>query len=82
MDAAWPGLVVEESNLSVQIASLRKLLGEQPEGGDWILTAPRLGYRFTGDVASLAAGDEAPAAEASPSIAVLPFENLSKDVAQ
>jgi DNA-binding winged helix-turn-helix (wHTH) protein len=26
MDAAWPGLAVEESNLSVQIASLRKAL--------------------------------------------------------
>ena len=27
MDAAWPGTAIEESNLSVQIASLRKLLG-------------------------------------------------------
>ncbi len=27
LDAAWPGLVVEENNVSVQIASLRKLLG-------------------------------------------------------
>ena len=27
MDAAWPGMAVEESNLSVQIAALRKLLG-------------------------------------------------------
>jgi DNA-binding response OmpR family regulator len=26
MDAAWPGMAVEESNLSVQIASLRKAL--------------------------------------------------------
>jgi TolB-like protein len=82
MDAAWPGLAVEESNLSVQIASLRKLLGERPEGGDWIVTAPRLGYRFNGDVRSLEAADDESAAEASPSIAVLPFENLSEDVAQ
>ena len=27
MDAAWPGTAVEESNLSVQIAALRKLIG-------------------------------------------------------
>ncbi len=27
IDAAWPGLVVEENNLSVQISALRKLLG-------------------------------------------------------
>ena len=33
MDAAWPGLAVEESNLSVQIAALRKLLGPTPTGG-------------------------------------------------
>ncbi len=30
MDAAWPGTAVEESNLSVQIAALRKLLGGGP----------------------------------------------------
>src|SRR5258705_8557215 len=48
IDAAWPGLVVEESNLTVQIAALRKLLGPQPDGSDWIATVPRVGYRFSG----------------------------------
>ena len=46
MDLAWPGLAVEENNLSVQIAGLRKVLGEAPGGGSWILTIPRGGYRF------------------------------------
>src|SRR5262245_6630459 len=46
MDAAWPGTTVEESNLSVQIGSLRKLLGHSPGGGEWIMTIPRVGYRF------------------------------------
>ena len=50
MEAAWPRLAVEESNLSVQIASLRKLLGETLEGADWIATTPRVGYRFAGAV--------------------------------
>ena len=54
MEAAWPGLSVEESNLSVQIASLRKLLGATPDGSDWIATAPRFGYRFAGAVEPLA----------------------------
>src|SRR5471032_2270615 len=27
LDAAWPGLVVEENNVSVQVAALRKVLG-------------------------------------------------------
>src|SRR5688572_26936855 len=40
MDAAWPGAAVEESNLSVQIAALRKLLGAAHDGGEWIATVP------------------------------------------
>ena len=46
MDAAWPGLSIEESNLSVQIAALRKALGSAPGGGEWIVTIPRVGYRL------------------------------------
>ena len=50
LDAAWSGAAVEESNLSVQIASLRKHLGRSDDGGDWISTIPRVGYRFVGIV--------------------------------
>ena len=50
IDAGWPGQVVEESNLTVQIAALRKVLGESPGGERWIETMPRRGYRFTGPV--------------------------------
>ena len=32
MDAAWPGTAVEEGNLTVQIAQLRKLLGPAADG--------------------------------------------------
>jgi DNA-binding winged helix-turn-helix (wHTH) protein len=48
IDAVWPNLAVEESNLSVQIAALRKVLGQEPGGEDWIETLPRRGYRFVG----------------------------------
>jgi TolB-like protein/Tfp pilus assembly protein PilF len=82
METAWPGLAVEESNLSVQIASLRKLLGETPEGSDWIATVPRVGYRFAGAVEPLGERGAEEPEEAAPSIAVLPFENLSQDVEQ
>ena len=34
IDAAWSGLAVEESNLTVQIAALRRALGEVPGGED------------------------------------------------
>ena len=42
MKTVWPGAVVEEANLSVQIAALRKLLGPQS-----IATIAGRGYRFT-----------------------------------
>ena len=59
MDAAWPGTSVEEGNLTVQIAQLRKLLGPADgpgdRGGEWIVTVPRVGYRFSGAVEQLGA---------------------------
>src|SRR5712691_7284729 len=50
IEAAWPGQAVEESNLNVQIAALRRVLGTTPDGGRWIETLPRRGYRFVGPV--------------------------------
>ena len=50
IEAAWPGQAVEDSNLPVQIAALRRALGELPSGGRWIETMPRRGYRFVGPV--------------------------------
>ena len=83
MDAAWQGAAVEESNLSVQIASLRKLLGPVPGGADWIATVPRVGYRFVGTVEALEGASVADKrSEPGPSIAVLPFTNLSEDSGQ
>lgn len=89
IDGAWEGAAVEEGNLSVQVASLRKLLGQSPDGKDWIITVPRVGYRFVGPV-NLQAGlldgrsDTSSTRETvgRPSIAVLPFLNLSNDPAQ
>ena len=83
MQAAWPDVAVEESNLSVQIAALRKLIGPQPNGSAWIGTVARVGYRFAGEVRNAsAAADPVPAANAPepelrPSIAILPFANMS-----
>jgi TolB-like protein/DNA-binding winged helix-turn-helix (wHTH) protein len=42
LEAVWPGLVVEENNLQVQISTLRKLLGAAA-----ITTVPAQGYQFT-----------------------------------
>lgn len=87
MDAAWPGRAVEEGNLTVQIAQLRKLLGSadggREEGGEWIATVPRVGYRFTGAVEQLDGARRTPLPPpGKPSIAVLPFVNLGNDPEQ
>ena len=81
VEAAWPGMAVEESNLSVQIASLRKLLGPAPEGGEWIITVPRVGYRFVAEEPATSV-PSSPIRSEAPSLAVLPFQNLSGDPEQ
>lgn len=50
LDAAWPGVVVEEANLSVQIAAIRRVLARAAGGDRWIETLARRGYRFVGPV--------------------------------
>jgi TolB-like protein/cytochrome c-type biogenesis protein CcmH/NrfG len=83
MDAAWPGTAVEEGNLTVQIAQLRKLLGPAADGGEWIVTVPRVGYRFTGAIEQLGDAKRTPLPlPDKPSIAVLPFVNVSNDPEQ
>ncbi len=48
MGSLWPGTFVEEANLSFQISTLRRALGE--DGAQWIETVPKHGYRFTAEV--------------------------------
>jgi hypothetical protein len=45
--AVWPAKIVEDSNLNMQIAALRRLLDEGRADGSCIQTIPRRGYRFT-----------------------------------
>lgn len=69
MEKAWPGVIVEESNLSVQISALRRNLG--PDGDSTIVTVPRVGYR-------LVARPTVPGTKrGAPLITVLPFANQS-----
>lgn len=80
IEAAWPHSVVEESNLSVQIAVLRKLLGPARRGQDTIVTVARVGYRFALPVraASIDGSVPLPASAAPPALAVLPLDDLSE----
>lgn len=80
LEIVWPGLVVEENNLSVQVSTLRKLLGPKA-----ITTIPGRGYRFSLDVRQGSASRQSemhqPRAAVidKPTIAVLPFSVLSDD---
>ena len=84
LDLVWPGLVVEENNLQVQISALRKILGAGA-----IATVPGRGYRFTLSLepagalpgGGVAPTPSAPSAADLPSVAVLPFVNMSDDAA-
>ena len=82
----------------MQIAALRRVFGEEPGGETWIETFPRRGYRFVGPVSiadqgavdtasqspnlAVAAGSSNPTLPDRPSIAVLPFQNMSGDPEQ
>jgi TolB-like protein len=93
--AVWPETVVEDSNLTVQVSMLRRVLDRARSNGSCIQTVPGRGYRFVATVTHPAAearaaprdvdaqhlDDRQPSYVAAPrlSIVVLPFANLSND---
>jgi predicted ATPase/DNA-binding winged helix-turn-helix (wHTH) protein/Tol biopolymer transport system component len=50
IDKVWDDSIVEESNLSQNLYILRKTLGTKPDGGQYIETLRRRGYRFNAEV--------------------------------
>jgi len=64
LDIVWPKLVVEENNLQVQVAALRKLLGPHA-----IATIPGRGYRFAHPLAEDIPAARPPDAVPSPASA-------------
>jgi TolB-like protein len=80
LDAVWKGTVVEENTLSRTISALRQVLGERAGRSRYIETVSGLGYRFIQSVtvAPGRAADTAPRPH-EPSIAVLPFDDLSRE---
>lgn len=97
IEDVWGGRIVSESTLTSHINAVRKAIGDSGEEQFLIRTVPRKGFRFVGDVTETQAservstGAAGPAADVSPpvpplpskpSIAVLPFQNLSGDPEQ
>jgi TolB-like protein len=91
MAAAWPGTVVEDNNLAVQISALRRILDRGRKQGSCVQTIPGRGYRFVAPVTRVdddarfafrtteTASDGAERSRPRLSIVVLPFANFSDD---
>jgi TolB-like protein/Tfp pilus assembly protein PilF len=89
LEAIWDGRIVSESAITTRINALRRALGDDGATQRLIRTFTRKGVRFIGEVREdrelLSPArymlEETRAIE-RPSIAVLPFQNLSADAAQ
>jgi TolB-like protein/Tfp pilus assembly protein PilF len=96
INAIWTGRIVSESTLASHINAVRKAVGDNGQQQCVIRTVARKGFRFVADVKSVEGVDlpgtepapsvqasaPEPALPAKPSIAVLPFVNLSGDEEQ
>mgnify|MGYP003606222143 CR=1 FL=1 len=88
----WCGRIVSDSALTSAINAARKALRDNGRDQRLIRTSARKGFRFVGDVRTQTAGTEllsatpedaaAPALPDKPSIAVLPFTNMTTDSAR
>lgn len=87
LDTVWHGRIVSESTLTSHINAVRKAIGDSGGEQRLIRTVARKGFRFVGQVeieqsASAESLETATAVPDVPSIAVLPFLNLSGDPEQ
>ena len=96
LDAVWAGRIVSESTLTSHINAARKAVGDSGQNQRLLRTIARKGFRFVGEVSEIASRSaalsesdapgktiaEAPALPDRPSIAALPFLNLSGDIEQ
>jgi DNA-binding winged helix-turn-helix (wHTH) protein/tetratricopeptide (TPR) repeat protein len=53
MREIWADTIVEENNITVSMSLLRKILGEDRQGRQFIETIPRRGYRFVAEVSEI-----------------------------
>ena len=81
----WDGRIVSDGTLNSRINSARRAVGDDGKAQAVIKTFPRRGFRFVAEVSGdgdTAQTPEPAAVSDKPSIAVLPFHNLSNDPEQ
>ena len=74
IEAVWHGRIVSESAIATRINAARAALGDDGKAQKMIQTVPRRGFRFVGGALDSTPDLTLPD---KPSIAVLPFENMS-----
>lgn len=95
LDAVWNGRIVSESTLTSHINAVRKAIGDSGAEQRLVRTIARKGFRFVSDVRQVGGPESREAAimpqiaipatavtAHKPSIAVMPFQNLSGDPEQ
>ena len=87
IDAVWDGRAISDGALNSRINSVRRAVGDDGSAQSVIKTFTRRGFRFVGAVSEdiapdSEAGNSLAAQSDKPSIAVLPFDNLSNDPEQ
>jgi len=91
INAVWKGRIVSDAALTTRLNAVRAAIGDTGEEQRLIKTFPRKGFRFVGQVKEtreVAGPDPGDAPESTlalpdkPSIAVLPFDNMSGDPEQ
>lgn len=84
--AVWAGRIVSDSTVATHINAARRLIGDNGEDQKMIRTSSRKGWRFVGEVTTRSAGTEPPDGQPSaperPTIAMLPFTNISGEPQQ
>ena len=96
MHVVWPDVIVTDDSIAQCIGEIRRVLGS--DGQRHLRTVQRRGYRFTGpvqraivteppeptDVAPVSRAERPPGSQSPdhPTIAVLPFQNMSGDPEQ
>jgi TolB-like protein len=88
LDRVWKDVVVSQDSVYAAVAALRRTLGDDPKSPTYIANVVRRGYRLIApvsawvDPSAVPPVNATPALPEKPSIAVMPFLNLSGDPAQ